>query len=103
MDSLTPSPFENDLMPLIAMIELVFDIILTPFINDEIVKYKEAYLKNPNSVVDLNNKIKESYKRVLELLSKNYVNKLHTFYFSKEGLMLYVVHNLHKLSLERIK
>jgi hypothetical protein len=92
------SQYEQDLEPLLDCVEIIFQTELLPFITTETHKYKETFLVSESSKKDFSTHIKLCVKKVLSLLSKQYINKLKLFYLSDEGLLMYIFSALYKLT-----
>lgn len=97
------SQYEQDLEPLLDCVEIIFQTELIPFISIEKHKYKEEFLSSDSSKRDFSLQIKSDVKKVLDLLSTNYLQKLKQLYFSNDGLVLYIFSALYKLTSEEIK
>lgn len=88
----------NDMIALIFITDVKYNVINLSL------KYKELVIKGNLSALDeLNEILVNSSKKVLGSLSQKYIKKLTTFYFSNDGIILYIVALLRTKVIETIK
>lgn len=83
--------YEEDLKPLTDVIELVYDLHISPSLKVLYSKYKETFLGTDTSKSELIDIIKPYIEQVLNLLSKDYNKTVLQKYFSKEGIVQFIL------------
>ena len=88
------STYEEDLQPLVEIIDIVFNLILSHQIRVLLEKYRNEFSKNVGFKTEIIELAKDNIQTILNNFSSTYKNDILGKYFSPEGIVLYITNEL---------
>ena len=95
--------FEEMMIPIDAVVTMVFKRELQNNVNGIFENYKENATSNNSSQSDIDKCVKEGIERCLSLISKNYRKKILNKVFTDDGIIYYLYMSLYTLILSDLE
>lgn len=98
------SEYDVDLEALTAIVEIQAEFEIRPFLSGQLTKYTDQILSSSTSKQELEQFLKDVVSKILtKLLSKQYIEKLKTRYYTDEGLQLLVFYFVYEKAIDYVK
>lgn len=86
--------YEDDLIPLNDIVDIIFNLVISPQIKILIEKYRNDFSKNQGFRQELVDLAKCNVQTVLDNFSTIYINSVLGKYFSSNGIVLFITNSL---------